>query len=800
MSSYTQANRPLLVATPLGNDVLLLLGMSGHEGISQLFSYQLDVMAEDPAKVKFEKLLGQPIIVALQLPGEKQRYFSGVCSRVSQGGRDDVFTYYRLEVVPALWFLTKIARSRIFQHLTVPEILQKVLQGLKVSFELQGTFYPRDFCVQYRETDFNFASRLMEEEGIFYFFKHSSDNHQLVIANTPNSHAEFEETDQKKIIYEELFGGVRDENRIHSWEKTQELRSGKYTLWDHCFELPYQNLQSQINILDTVTVGTVEHQLKLKANHPFEIYDYPGAYAQRFDGVEKGGGDQSSDLSKIFQDNERTTKIRMEQETVPGLVIRGSSNCRHLSSGYKFTLDRHWDADGDYVLTSVTHSARLDGAHYRSGDDAEFTYENTFTCIPLALPFVPPQIAIKPTVQGTQTALVVGPKGEEIFTDKYGRVKVQFNWDREGKLDADSSCWVRVAHPWAGKRWGTIFIPRIGMEVVVDFLEGDPDRPIIVGCVYNADMMPPYTLPDEMTKSTTKTMSSKGGEGFNEIRFEDKKGKEQVFIHGEKDQDIRIKNDRREWIGNDRHLMVIRDKRERIQRDEENLIERDQIEEIGRDHHLKIKGKEAIEIDGSHSFKVTGDVNEKFSNNHNEETGMSIHVKAGMKLILEAGMQISLKVAGNFIDIGPAGVSISGTMVMINSGGAAGSGPGASPVPPTAPKKAEIADNANPGSLSESYKTQRAALSPVEQASLSAPWHNPKSDENKEKKSWIEIVLEDEAGKPVPGEAYRITLPDGTTLAEGTLDEKGFARVDNIDPGTCKVTFPNLDKEAWEPK
>jgi type VI secretion system secreted protein VgrG len=800
MSTYTQENRPLSVNTPLGTDVLLLLGFSGHEGISQLFSFQLDLMAIDPGKVKFEKLLGQPITVALTLPNEKQRYFSGVCNRFSQGGRDETFTFYRMEVVPQLWFLTRTARSRIFQHITVPDILQKVLEGLDVAFEIHGTFHPRDFCVQYRETDFNFASRLMEEEGIYYFFKHTAEGHKLVLANTPQSHTEFEEAEQKKIIYEELVGGKRDENRILSWEKTQELRSGKYSLWDHSFELPYKDLESQVVALDKVAAGTVEHELKLKVNEAFEIYDYPGAYAQRFDGVEKGGGDQSSDLSKIFDDNERTTKLRMEQETLPGLLIRGSSNCGHFTSGYKFALERHWDADGDYVLTSVNHSARLLGGNYRSGEQSDFTYENSFACIPFALPFVPPQIAVKPTVQGTQTALVVGPKGEEIFTDKYGRVKVLFNWDREGKLDGGSSCWIRVAQSWAGKKWGSMYIPRMGMEVVVDFLEGDPDQPIIVGCVYNADMMPAYTQPDEKTKSGIKTMSSIGGDGFNEIRFEDKKGKEQVFIHGEKDIDIRIKNDRREWIGNDRHLYVKRDKREQIERDEENLIKRDQIEEIGRDHHLKIKGKEAIAVDGSHSFKVTGDVNEKFSKNHNEETGMSIHVKAGMTLILEAGTQISLKVGSNFVDISPAGVAISGTMVLINSGGAAGSGPGANPVPPTAPKEAEIADNANPGSLSTSYRTQRAAMPPAEQAAASAPWHDSKSEENKEKKSWIEIVLEDEAGKPVPGEAYRITLPDGTTLAEGTLDEKGFARVDNIDPGNCKVTFPDLDKEAWEPK
>jgi type VI secretion system secreted protein VgrG len=800
MATYTQANRPLSVTTPLGEDVLLLIGLSGHEAISQLFSFQLDLMAEDPSKVKFDQLLGQPIIVTLRLADGKDRYFSGVCRWFSEGARGDTFSYYRMEIVPYFWFLTKRATSRIFQQMTVPDILEKVLDGLDPTIEIQGDFHPRDFCVQYRESDFNFASRLMEEEGIFYFFKHTNEGHKLVLANTPDSHPKYEDEDQSTIIYEEVFGGNREENRILSWEKTQELRAGKYTLWDHCFEQPDKNLESQVDILEEVQAGTVAHKLKLNVNQTFEIYDYPGAYAQRFDGVEKGGGDQSSDLSKIFKDNERTTKIRMEQETWPGLVIRGSSNCRHFVSGYQFTLDRHFDGDGDYVLTGITHSARLTGTDYRSGDEGEFEYENHFTCIPFALPFVPPQVTIKPTVKGTQTAVVTGPTGEEIFTDKYGRVKVQFNWDRDRQYDAGSSCWIRVAQSWAGKKWGSMYIPRVGMEVVVDFLEGDPDQPIIVGCVYNATMMPSYDQPDEKTKSGIKTMSSKGGDGFNEIRFEDKKGEEQVFFHGEKDQDIRIKNDRREWIGRDRHLVVMRDKREQIEYDEENLIKRDQIEEIDRDHHLKIKGNEKIAIDGKRSLTVKGDVNEKFSQSHNEEAGMSIHIKAGMTLILEAGMQISLKVGGNFVDLSPAGVAINGVMVMINSGGAAGSGPGASPDSPTEPKKAEIADNAKPGSLAESYKSQRASMSPVETAAANAPRHNPNDEETKTKKSWIEIVLEDEAGKPCPGEHYRITLPDGTTLAEGTLDDKGFARVDYIDPGSCKVTFPDLDKDAWEPK
>ncbi len=796
MATYIQADRPLAVTTPLGKDALLLVGFTGQEAVSQLFSFQLDLMAENRQDVAFDKLLGQKITVSLTLPDRKKRYFNGVCNRVIQGVRDKIFTAYRMEIVPQFWLLTRRAQSRIFQHISVPDILKKVLAGLDVEYEIRGTFQPRDFCVQYRETDFNFASRLMEEEGIYYFFKHAADGHKMVVANTPQSHPDMPE--MSEIIFEEVEGGMRKEERIYDWQKVQELRSGKYTLWDHSFELPHKHLEADKLIQESVAVGKVTHKLKVGNNEQLEIYDFPGEYAQRFDGIDKGGGEQPSEIQKIFDDNKRTVGIRMQQEAVPGLIIRGASNCRHFVTGHKFTLKEHFNGNDQYVLTGLNHSARLSAADYRSGESGEFTYDNTFICIPFAVPFRPPQKTPKPVVQGTQTAVVVGPAGEEIFTDKYGRVKVQFHWDREGKGDADSSCWVRVATPWAGKNWGTIYIPRISMEVIVDFLEGDPDQPIVVGCAYNADMMPPYKLPDNKTMSTTKTMSSKGGGGFNELRFEDKKGQEQVFLHGEKDQDIRIKNDRREWIGNDRHLHVERDKREYIKQDDHTIVHRDQIELIERDHHVEIKGKEAIKVGGSHSLDVGGSIIAKAAENHLEEAGQEIHLKAGMKVIIEAGVQLSLKVGGNFVDIGPAGVTIQGTMVLINSGGAAGSGSPINPIPPMAAMEAAIAADAKPGSLAEVYKNQQAAMTPLQLAAATAPAHDPDSEENKEKKSWFEIVLVDEAGQPVAGEAYQITLPDGTTLATGTLDEKGFARVECIDPGQCKVTFPNLDKDAVE--
>jgi type VI secretion system secreted protein VgrG len=522
------------VATPLGRDALLITGLTGSEGISQLFRFQLDLLAENGREVAFDKLLGQKATVSLALGGGKQRYWSGIVSRLSQGMRDHSFTSHRAEMVPQLWLLTRRVQSRIFQHLSVTDILKQVLQGLDVSFEIRGTFHPRDYCVQYRESDFDFASRLMEEEGIYYYFRHTAAGHQLVLGNTPHGHPELPE--QSQLLFDEVRGGVRPEGRITEWEKVQELRSGKVTLWDHCFELPGKHLEADKVIQESVAVGTVSHKLKVAGNERLELYDYPGGYAQRFAGIGSGGSARPAELPKIYEDNKRTADIRMQQEALAGLVIQGAGSCRQLVSGHRFTLARHFNADGQYLITGVEHDVRL-GDPTRSGDGVALTYQNRFTCIPLALPYRPPCVTARPRVQGTQTAVVVGPPGEEVFTDKYGRVKVQFHWDRQGKHDADSSCWVRVGAPWAGKRRGLIHIPMVGDEVIVDFLEGDPDRPIIVGSVFNAESMPPWELPANRTVS-----GYKGRTGSNFLKVEDKAPNEKYHLNAENNLEVSVKN------------------------------------------------------------------------------------------------------------------------------------------------------------------------------------------------------------------------------------------------------------------
>jgi type VI secretion system secreted protein VgrG len=482
---------PIVLTTPLGASALFLKDLSAKDRLSGLFSFELDLVAENTTAVPFEQLLGGRFNITLAVPGGTQRFFDGICSRISQGKKGTTFTEYSAEVVPQLWSLTRKRNSRIFQNLSVPDILRRVLTGMTPvpSYQLLGTYEARDYCVQYRESDFDFASRLMQEEGIYYFFTHSSTGHTMVVSDTPKGHP-LVRGGPNPVLFANTPPTKTDSSTVFEWVKAQELRSGKYTLWDHNFELPASNLEAKATIQDAVQVGAVTHHLLVGGNDKFELYDFPGGYAERFDGVDSGGGDQPGELQKIFPDAARTVQIRMQQEALPSLLVTGSSNCRHFAGGHKFSLRDHFNGNGQYVLTGISHSARVSGDP-RTPTEATLEYHNGFTCIPIALPFRPPRSTSRPVIAGVQSATVVGPAGQTEFRDKYGRVKVQFRWDRQGKNDAHSSGWVRVAALHAGQEGGFLAVPRIGQEVIVGFLEGDPDRPIILGSTWNPAHMPP---------------------------------------------------------------------------------------------------------------------------------------------------------------------------------------------------------------------------------------------------------------------------------------------------------------------
>jgi len=599
---FTQVGRALRIDTPLGPDVLLLRSMTAQESISQLFLYQLELLSEDDA-IPFDSIVGKKVGIHLQTI-DSERGFNGYISRFSQGGRDERFTYYHAEMRPWLWFLTRKADCRIFQRKTVPDILKKLFAELNFpDFELRlyNSYRPREYCVQYRETDFNFASRLMEEEGISYFVEHAQDGskHTLILADDAAAYKPC--PGQPKARCDFASGGRRNEDLISDWRAEEEYRPTAWTHTDYNFETPSTSLMATV-----------------KDEDQYEIYDYPGVY------LKKGDGDQIA-------------KTRLQETVVFKNKVTGKSNCRCFTAGATVDVTDHYrkDMNKKWLLTGVYQHLSMGEAYGSGGTDEGFVHMNTFEGIPASVPFRPLRMTPKPAVQGCQTAVVVGPAGEEIYTDKYGRVKVQFHWDREGKNNEDSSCWIRVSHPWAGKNWGGIQLPRISQEVIVDFLEGDPDQPIIVGRVYHAENMPPWSLPAQKVISGFKSNSTKGGGGYNEISMDDTKGNELINIHGQHDMNTTVLHDEKEVVKNNKNLHVIAEVR--------------------------------LQADKKVSNTVKGDVAEHFQANHAEVVDAERYLKAN-RIILEAGTEICIKVGGNNIQISAAGVYVDGTMVDLNCG------------------------------------------------------------------------------------------------------------------------------------
>jgi type VI secretion system secreted protein VgrG len=448
------ANTQLLgVKTPLGKDALGLAQFGGVEGLSRLFTYQLDLYAENGVGDVAKALLGHPLSVDLA-----GRPFNGICSRIAQGESSATHTRYRAEVVPWLWLHGLGRDNRVFATLTVPEIVEQVLAGRPLDLRLQGSYEKWDYVFQRNESDLAFVSRLLEDEGIWYFFAHSEEGHTLVLGDTPEAHpslpaVQFDEDGERKR-----------EQLVHAWERTQELEPGKVTLWDHCFELPHDHLEA---------TATLPEHLRTPATEAAEIYDYPGGYAGRFDGVDAGGGDQPAELQKLFPAAERAAALRMQAEAAGAVTVAGASSVRALAAGGTFELRGRYE--GRYLLTSVSHRASRRGDRLR--------YANTFTCIPDAVPFRPPRATAQPFL-GPETAVVTGPPGEEVFTDKYGRVQVKFHWDRS---EGQASPWLRVVQPAAGG----FSLPEVGDEVLVAFEHGDPDRPYVLGSLWNPGDMPP---------------------------------------------------------------------------------------------------------------------------------------------------------------------------------------------------------------------------------------------------------------------------------------------------------------------
>ena len=638
--AITQENRELEIATPLGKDVLLLMGMSGTEQLGRPFRFELELASEDH-QIKYADIVGQNVTIRLNLPEDKTRYFNGFVSRFTQTLPVGRLASYRATVVPWLWFLTRTADCRIFQEMTVPDIIEKVFgdHGFKdFKRSLSPSYRTWPYCVQYRETDFNFVSRLMEQEGIYYFFEHENGKHSLVLADSAGAHKPYPGYDQIKCHPADA--GVSDKEYISNWTVQTCLQPGLYSLKDFDFKDIRKDLNAR-------AIVKREHE-----SSEFEIFDYPGEYTE------------------VKPDGDDYARKRIEELQAQYEVITAGSDVRGICPGFKFTLTDHpWedpqeDKKWEYLITSANYN--IDAGEFYSGGEGsgECVYSCSFTAIDVEQPFRSPRITPKPSIPGPQTAMVVGPENQEISTDEYGRVKVKFHWDHLEEANENSSCWIRVAQVWAGKNWGAMYIPRKGQEVIVEFLEGDPDRPIITGRVYNDKAMPPYVPKTNPTISTIKSNSSKGGGGFNEIRFEDKKGEEQIFIHAEKNLDVRVKNDRFETVINNRHLHVEKDKFEHVDNNRSETVDADHKEEIGKDRHLNVKGKEAKEITDSMSLTVKGDVIEVFKANHSEETTSDYYLKAD-NVVIEGLSNITLCVGESYIAIESSEIEINAPTIKV---------------------------------------------------------------------------------------------------------------------------------------
>jgi type VI secretion system secreted protein VgrG len=516
MDGYTQDQRILTIETPLGADQLLLEAFGGTEAISALFAFHATVRSLDD-NLDPRDLVAQNVTINLKLQDGSYRPFNGIVASLSAGhaaARGQ--RHYELQVVPWLWFLTRTSDCRIFQNKTTLDILTTIFAKYgyhDYDFSKAGSVPSREYCVQYRETDFNFVSRLLEEDGLYYYFKHEDGKHTLVLGSQTSA---YQTGDEPAIGFS---AGSAQTNHITEWQRVHSYQTTGWTLKDHNFETNQLPLEQRSPTLSTYQ------------QHPLhEHFDYPGQHTDAADG-------------------ERRSKLAMQAEEVEREMIQAASNCRSLGPCGRFQLTSYPVAseNGSYVVVSATHQAA--DMSYESTGASQTGYSNSLTCIPAATPYVPRRATPRPAVSGMQTATVVGPSGQEIYSDQYGRVKVQFFWDRLGTSNEQSSCWIRVAQNWAGRGFGGQVIPRVGMEVVVAFMEGDPDRPMILGSVPNSETTAPLQLPAQQTQTSFRTSSSPGGGGFNLFALEDKAGSEELAFHSQKDLSMVVQNNMFKQIG-----------------------------------------------------------------------------------------------------------------------------------------------------------------------------------------------------------------------------------------------------------
>ncbi|MBC7201121.1 MAG: type VI secretion system tip protein VgrG [Pseudomonas balearica] len=662
---FNPANHPhFSLQLPVEHD-LQVLEFRGREALSTPFAFEVELVSERP-DLELESLLHQPAFLAFAPDGGG---IHGLVHRIAQGESGQRLTRYRLTLVPQLAYLAHRSNQRIFQHLTVPQIVARVLEehgilaGVGHRFDLGPVVYPeREYCVQYDESDLHFIQRLCEEEGIHYHFQHSPDGHVLVFGDDQTVFPTL-----APVAYQQDSGLVADQPVIKRFGLRLETRTSRVTRRDYDFEKPRL---------------TMEATFQSDFQPDLEDYDYPGRFVDR----SRGKHLAQRALERHRHDYERA---------------EGESDQPSLVSGHFLELTEHPRSDWNQLwlldevlhegkqpqvleesitsapnLHSATPSPRREegwGEGKLAATEFHQGYRNHFTATPWTVPYRPALRHTKPKMLGSQTAVVTGPAGEEIHCDEYGRVKVQFHWDREGQADDKTSCWLRVSSSWAGDRYGGIAIPRVGMEVLVTFLEGDPDQPLVTGCLYHAEHVVPYDLPANKTRTVFKTLSSPGGGGYNELHIEDRKGQEQIYLHAQRDWDENIEHDQKIRVGHERHDTVEANSYSEFRAEEHRTTHADRKTEIRANDHLTISNSQHLKI-GAGQFV---------------EAGNEIHLSSGLKVVLEAGSELTFKAAGSFIKLDAGGITMVGPLIKMNSGGSPGKGSGAAPVLPGEVKAAD---------------------------------------------------------------------------------------------------------------
>lgn len=697
MPTFEQASRPLGVATPFGVDKLILTTLRGREEMSRPFEYELEMISTEES-LDAKKIVGEAVSVRLDLDGESDRYFHGIVREFAHTGWADEGSSYHAIVVPRLWTLSQTTDCRIFQKKSSPEIIEQIFKELGVTdyeLRLKASYDPWEYCVQYRESDLDFVSRLMEEEGIFYYFLHESGKHTIVLGDSTSA---YEKLSHYNVEYSDPGHSADNQEQLTQWRHGYSFRPGAYAQTAYNFETPSANLMAKEKARSAFNNAK-----------PLEVYDYHGRHPNASRG-------------------RHLSRVRIEQLEAGQDVAQGEGNYRSFAPGGKFKFAHHRSSaeiGKEYVATTVDVFATVGGSYTAGGSGEYFQYYNRFSCIPAEVTYRPERRTARPIVEGPQTAVIVGPKSEEIYTDEFSRVKVQFHWDREGKKDENSSCWVRVSQAHAGKGWGYVDIPRIGEEVIVDFIEGDPDAPIITGRVYNAEVMPPFPLKGgDNAKNKTRrgnTTKSYKAAGYNEMSMDDTPGAEQIRVHGQYNMDTVIENDEthtvhnnrtrqvdvdeKVTVGNNQEITVANDRAKTVVNNETTDVGVDRTETVGNNEmvtvavnrttqigsndsttvaanqDLTVGASRTVSVAANQSTTVGASVSNAVGASQSDSvamnrsasvglidsanSGLITNISAGLIMNISAGVTLTLTGPGGTITIGPSGIHIKGTMVTI---------------------------------------------------------------------------------------------------------------------------------------